>query len=79
MIDVFSQGVEEEDGAECHAKPEDVLILTCNDNPRLECTSNNLHEHTEIKRESRTRTQFLCETMLLITLQVRNKILLKLS
>ena len=30
--------------AKCHAKPEDVLILTCDHNLCLECASNNLHE-----------------------------------
>lgn len=48
--DVFSSeeiGQDEDEDvscAKCHAKPEDVLILTCDHNLCLECASNNLHE-----------------------------------
>ena len=44
--DTFSNDEEDDDVccAKCQARPEDVLILTCDHNLCLACASNNLHE-----------------------------------
>ena len=49
LTDAMLSGPDEEDDedvccAKCQARPEDVLILTCDHNLCLECASNNLYE-----------------------------------